>query len=68
LVRVEEGGYYGHPNPERCEWVLNGGNPTAAQDTAEAYEYPIGTEPDRNWRGAAFDFGEHQSPNGVIEY
>ena len=28
-------GYYGHPNPSRCEWVLNGGNPTAERDVAE---------------------------------
>lgn len=68
LFRVEQGGYYGHPNPERCEWVMNGGNPTAAQDTAEVSPYPIGTEPDRNWRGAAFDFGLNQSPDGIIEY
>ncbi|GGK39543.1 hypothetical protein GCM10008955_36710 [Deinococcus malanensis] len=26
-----------------------------------------GVLPDRNWRGFAFDFGEHVSPNGVIE-
>ena len=29
---------------------------------------PSGTRPDRNWRGNAFDFGLHFSPNGVIEY
>ena len=29
LLRVEKGGYYGHPNPARAEYVLNGGNPTA---------------------------------------
>jgi regulation of enolase protein 1 (concanavalin A-like superfamily) len=28
----------------------------------------VGTLPDRNWRGAAFDFGDHFSPDGVIEY
>ena len=68
LFRVEPNGYYGHPNPQRCEWVLNGGNPTAGIDTAEVTAYPVGTQPDRNWRGSAFDFGQHRSPNGVIEY
>src|SRR5206468_3085923 len=29
LFRITQGGYYGHPNPSRCEWVLNGGNPTS---------------------------------------
>ena len=68
LFRVVKNGYYGHPNPQRCEWVLNGGNPTAGIDPGEVNEYPIGTLPDRNWKGIAFDFGEHFSPNGIIEY
>ncbi len=68
LFRVVGGGYYGHPNPARCEWVLNGGNPTAGTDPAQVTAYPVGTQPDRNWRGNAFDFGLHFSPNGVIEY
>ena len=68
LFRVVQGGYYGHPNPMRCEWVLNGGNPTAGADRAEVAQYPVGTLPDRNYRGAAFDFGVHFSPNGAIEY
>ncbi|QFP75822.1 Ig-like domain-containing protein [Deinococcus sp. AJ005] len=67
LFRVQEGKYYGHPNPERCEWVLNGGNPTAGADPAEVPEYAVGTQPDRNWGGFAYDFGQHASPNGVIE-
>ncbi|WP_075834764.1 Ig-like domain-containing protein [Deinococcus marmoris] len=67
LFRVQKGKYYGHPNPERCEWVLNGGNPTAATDPAEVPEYPVGTQPDRNWGGFAYDFGQHASANGVIE-
>ncbi len=68
LFRVVKGGYYGHPNPVRCEWVLNGGNPTSGTDAAQVTAYPTGTQPDRNWRGNAFDFGLHYSPNGVIEY
>lgn len=69
LVRIKKGGYYGHPNPTRCEWVLNGGNPTDREDLGQVGDhYPIGTRPDRNWRGYAYDFGPHKSPNGIIEY
>lgn len=68
LFRVVQFGYYGHPNPTRCEWVMNGGNPTAGSDPAQVNQYPVGTLPDRNWRGFSFDFGQHFSPNGVIEY
>jgi hypothetical protein len=68
LFRVVRGGYYGNPNPSRCEWVLNGGNPTSAADPGENPEYPVGTMPDRNWRGWAYDFANNKSPNGVIEY
>jgi hypothetical protein len=68
LFRVVQGGSYGHPNPSRCEWAMNGGNPTAGADVAEVAQYPVPTAPDRNWRGNAFDFGLHYSPNGVIEW
>ncbi|MHA6248370.1 Ig-like domain-containing protein [Pontibacter sp. CAU 1760] len=54
-------GYYGHPNPKRGEYVANRGytdNPA----------YPQGTKADKNYRGAAFDFGLNKSPNGAIEY
>ena len=68
LFRVVHNGFYGHPNPSRCEWVMNGGNPTSAKDPGQVGTYPEGTLPDRNWRGAAYDFGVHYSPNGVIEY
>lgn len=68
LYRVVEGGYYGHPNPERCEWVLDGGNPTGGPDPVEVGEYPVGQLPDPNWRGIVYDFGEGKSPNGAVEY
>ena len=68
LFLVEQGGYYGHPNPVRCEWIMNGANPTAAQDPAELPLYPVGTQPDPNYRGFAYDFGLNKSPNGSIEY
>jgi N-acetylneuraminic acid mutarotase len=68
LFRVIQGGYYGHPDPARCEWVMNGGNPTSGSDTAEVPGYPVGTAPDRNYRGIAWDFGAHYSPDGALEY
>jgi glucose/arabinose dehydrogenase len=68
LFKVDKGGYYGHPNPRRMEFVLDGGNPTAGEDLAETPEYPVGTQPDRNWRKPALVFGKNISPNGMIEY
>ncbi|HEV7805344.1 MAG TPA: Ig-like domain-containing protein [Solirubrobacteraceae bacterium] len=67
LNRIVKGGYYGHPNPNRCEWVLNGGNPTDGVDANEIPEYPVGTLPDRNLR-SSFDLGAHFSPDGALEY
>lgn len=68
LFRVVKGGYYGHPNPLRGEYVLNGGNPTSGKDAAEVTVYPVGTLPDANWRGSAFDFKNNCSPDGALEY
>jgi glucose/arabinose dehydrogenase len=68
LVRVEAGAYYGHPNPLRGEFVLNGGNPTAGADPAEVPEYPVGTLPERHWRPPAYTFGKNLAPTGLIEY
>ena len=68
LFRVEKGGYYGHPNPTRGEYVMNGGNPTSDEDSAQLNRYPVGTLPDTNWRGYSFEFARHDSPNGIIEY
>lgn len=68
LFDIVEGKYYGHPNPLRGEYVLNGGNPTSGKDPFEVQAYPIGQQPDRNFVGAAYNFGESYSPNGVLEY
>jgi hypothetical protein len=71
LFRIEAGGYYGHPNPLRCEWILNGGNPKSGSGNdgpTEVYVYPGGTQPDPNFRGADYDFGLNSSPNGSTEY
>uniref|UniRef100_UPI0023ED937A PKD domain-containing protein n=1 Tax=Eudoraea chungangensis TaxID=1481905 RepID=UPI0023ED937A len=57
-------GYYGHPNPLRGEFVLNRGDADVNQ-SGNTYD---GVQPDINYRGAAFDFENNKSPNGVIEY
>ena len=66
LFRVEEGGYYGHPNPKRCEWILNGGG--TSNDASKVNIYKSNTRPDPNYKGFAYDFEKNKSPNGVIEY
>ncbi|WP_162053454.1 malectin domain-containing carbohydrate-binding protein [Pontibacter pamirensis] len=76
LFRVVKGGYYGHPNVLRNEYIMNGGNPTSGVDPGEvvwtadeqAYGYPVGTPTEPNYRGWSYDFGLNKSPNGVIEY
>jgi glucose/arabinose dehydrogenase len=68
LLKLERGAYYGHPNPARGEYVLNGGNPTSDVDPLEVASYPVGTRPDRNFHLPAYNFGTSVSPNGIIEY
>lgn len=68
LDRVVKGGYYGHPNPTRGEFVLDGGNTTGGAEPADITDYPRGTRPDRNYRGYVFNFGRNLSPCGTIEY
>ena len=68
LVRLEQGAYYGHPNPIRGEYVLFGGNPTRGIDPYEVTNYPVGTRHDRNWRTPLYSFGTGVSPNGMIEF
>ena len=69
IFQIQQGGYYGHPDPARGEYVLNGGRPTAnLTDPAQIPDYPAGVQPDVNYRGYGFDFGQHRSPDGIIEY
>jgi len=76
LFRVQKGGYYGHPNELRHEYIMGGGNPTSREDPNEVvwmvdgvnYGYPVGTPTEPNYRGWAYDFGLNISPNGTIEY
>ena len=67
LFKVEEDGYYGHPNPKRCEWILNGGGNYQDSDTRISI-YKSSTNADPNYRGVAYNFEKNKSPNGVIEY
>ena len=68
LLDIKKGGYYGHPNPSRGEYVLMGGNPTAGEDEQEIRSYPVGLKPEPNFVKPAFDFGKSVSPNGLCEY
>lgn len=68
FTRVVHGGYYGHPNPSRGTYRLNGGNPTAERDPFEVTEYPVGTAPEATWRKPDLDLGPHRSPNGAVEF
>jgi len=78
IVGPDGGGYFGHPNPLRGQYALNGANPTGEVDPAEVVDqvidgethpgYPVGVMPDKDYRPFAWDFGLHRSPNGIIEY
>ncbi|MAR70888.1 carbohydrate-binding protein [Halomonas sp.] len=69
LFKVEQGGYYGHPNPLHDEFILNGGNPTRLEDINEVTSYDPGIQPDPNYRlDDAYSLGENRSANGVTEY
>jgi hypothetical protein len=72
LVRIVEGGYYGHPNPSRKQYVLLGGNPTPGADPWEVPEYPVGVQPDPKFNPANLIFNlksiNGTSANGCAEY
>jgi len=80
LYAIEQGGYYGHPNPSRDECVYIGGNPTNGNDWpipqidgAFAFldspnTYSPGRQPDTNWRLPEYSFGVSRSANGIIAY
>ena len=54
---IVRGGYYGHPNSSRGEYVLNGGNPDGKNDSFQVHDYPVGTPPDRNWHKPVWNLG-----------
>jgi glucose/arabinose dehydrogenase len=67
LFDIQQGGYYGHADAVRGEYVMNGGNPTAGVDHNEVPQYPVGTQPDSNYRGG-YNLQPNYSPTGTIEY
>ncbi len=69
LFKMVEGGYYGHPNPLRDEYIMNGGNPTGGSDPNQVDRYPTGTNPEGNYDiSGVYSLGENRSPNGAVEY
>jgi fibronectin type 3 domain-containing protein/regulation of enolase protein 1 (concanavalin A-like superfamily) len=74
LFNIQQGGYYGHPNPVRGEYVMGGGyTPADGLDVNEVPDYGVVTKgdpvyPESTYRGYAWDFGLNISPNGAIEY
>ena len=68
LFKIVPGKFCGHPNPAQGHYVLNGGNPTAAYDFAEAIQYPVGTRPDADYVPPVYSFGKHVSADGAVEY
>ena len=68
FVDIVKGGYYGHPNETRGEYVMFGGNPDGQSDRYQVHDYKVGVQPDRNWRPAVWNLGLSLSCNGLIEY
>ncbi|WP_236683086.1 malectin domain-containing carbohydrate-binding protein [Demequina globuliformis] len=71
LYDVVKGGYYGHPNPTRCEFVLHEGNDPANPPQWAGQggsKYASGVLPESHYDGVAYDFEYNKSPNGTIEY
>ena len=68
FTQIVQGKYYGHPNPARGEYRLNGANPTSGPDPFEVPEYPTGTQPNANWREPDLDLGLHRSADGSAEF
>ena len=70
LIRIEQGGYYGHPDPARGEYVLDDGNPTSGGVPGLTFSaYPSGTNPDPNYRvNDIYVLGTHLSPDTIFDY
>lgn len=79
LFTVQEGGYYGHPNPRQGYYIMNGGNPTTGKDPNEVVAgsdgnpttdgYAVGVLPEANYDvNNIYSLGYNRSANGSIEY
>ena len=44
-----------------------GGNPTGGTDPYEVVEYPVGTQPDPQWKSAAFNMGAHVEGSDTLK-
>lgn len=76
LFNVTQGGYYGHPNALRDEYVLNGGNPSEGVDALEVVAgsdgnpntdgYAVGVQPDPDYDlENIYNLGYNRSANGA---
>jgi glucose/arabinose dehydrogenase len=68
LFRINEGKYYGHPNPQQRHFVMNGAHPDDHLKSYYVKEYRLGTQPDSDYEPPILDFGSHCSADGIIEY
>lgn len=69
LVALQQGAYYGHPNPLRREYVVNAGNARKGFDPQGIPDYPDGQVPlDPRYRLPVYVFGRNLTPTGLIEY
>ena len=72
LYDVVEGGYYGHPNPTRCEFVLHEGNLDAQPELwarSGRIEVPRwASRPTSTTRASRTTSSTTSRPNGTIEY
>jgi len=62
LLEIQQGKYYGQPNPIRAEYVMNRGEIDIEDKVCE------GIAAEANFFPPAFSFGVHSSPTGTIEY
>jgi hypothetical protein len=68
FITIEKGAFYGHPNINRGEYVMFGGNPDGGTGKYQVPDYPVGTKPDRNYHPATWCLGISYSCNGLMEY
>ncbi len=69
FIDIVKGGYYGHPNITRGEYILEWRKSGWGKTIIFRFDdYPVGTKPDRNWHRPAWDLGDSYSCDGLIEY
>jgi glucose/arabinose dehydrogenase len=69
LVALQQGAYYGHPNPLRKEYVVNAGNARKGFDPQGIPDYPDGQiPPDPRYRLPVYVFGRNLTPSGLVEF